>query len=226
MTRWLLLGAAYAWLGFTVGYFFRKGWEGLRGGALRDAGAAGGELVDWIDEDGRLQETVPRAEMRRRNLLHRVTHTYVFHPDGRVFVQQRTRTKDVYPGLFDVCVGGTVVSGESFASNAFRELHEEMGVRGVPLHPLFRHRFSDAHTNNLIQVYACCHGGPFRLQPEEVAGGDWQTLDQVEALIAAEKLCPDSAAGWRLFRQAYPGPRPFDALLRQVAPLAPPEEFS
>ena len=68
-------------------------------------------------------------------------------------------------------------------------------------------------------MYACRHSGPFRLQPEEVAGGAWHTLDQVEALIAEGRLCPDSAAGWRLFRQAFPGPRPFDAIAQQVAPL-------
>lgn len=157
------------------------------------------ERVDWIDEQGRTLETLTRAEVRRRNLLHRVTATFVFHPDGRVFVQRRTETKDVYPGLYDMAVGGTVVSGEGFAENARREIAEELGVRGVPLYRLFSHRFRDAHTHSLIEVFACEYDGPVTLQPEEVADGFWADAAAVEALIAEGRMCPDSVQAWRLY---------------------------
>jgi len=165
------------------------------------------ERVDWVDEDGRPIATVTRAEMRRRNLLHRVTATFVFHPDGRLFVQQRTATKDAYPGLFDMVVGGTVVSGETYEENACREIAEELGVRGVPVYHLFAHRFRDATTNSLIRVYACEYDGPVVFQPEEVADGFWAGLERVEALLDAGRMCPDSAAGWALFRRHFPTAR-------------------
>jgi isopentenyldiphosphate isomerase len=206
MVRWAVLAAVYGWIGFTVGYFFRKwlerSWLPLfRGGAALQA--AGDEAVDWVDEDDRVIAVLPRREIRRRNLLHRVTATFVFRPDGRVFLQQRTMTKDVYPGLYDPCVGGTVGSGESFAQNAVREIAEELGVRGVPVHELFAHRFRDAATNSLIRVFACIYEGPITLQASEVAGGDWAEEAQVEQLIAAGKVCPDSAVGWRLYRERF-----------------------
>jgi isopentenyldiphosphate isomerase len=219
MTRWLYISAFYGWLGFTFGYFFRKWLHGSflprRNAAASSAQtASSGEMVDWIDEQGRLVRSLPRAEMRRRNLLHRATATFVFHPDGRLFIQQRTMTKDVYPGLFDVCVGGTVVSGESFELNASREIGEELGVRGVPVYALFDHRFADDRTNNAIRVFACVYDGPVKFQLEEVADGFWADWAKVDSLLAAGKVCPDSTQGLRMYRQKF-GNRNF---AREIAP--------
>lgn len=177
------------------------------------------EMVDWIDEADRTLGSLPRAEIRRRNLLHRVTATFVFHPDGRVFVHQRSPEKDVYPALCDPCVGGTVVSGESYTANACRELDEELGVHGVPLYALFGHRFSDDVSCSLIRVFACVHPGPFTFQPEEVVGGRWHDEDGLEALIAAGRVCPDSTQGWRTYLQQHGHGRNF---ARDVAPALTP----
>ena len=178
-------------------------------------GDSGEEMLDWIDGDGTRLATLPRGEVRRRNLLHRVTATFVFHPDGRLFVHQRSPDKDVYPELFDVCVGGTVVSGESFPENACREIAEELGVRGVPLHPLFRHTFRDEFSHSLIEVYAVVHSGPMRLQAEEVAAGEWMEEAGALALAGEGKTCPDSTRGWRRYLDTHGEGRNF---ARDVAP--------
>jgi isopentenyldiphosphate isomerase len=173
------------------------------------------EMVDWIDEEGRTLASLPRAEIRRRNLLHRVTATFVFHPDGRVFVQQRSPHKDVYASLHDMCVGGTVVSGECYAANACREIEEELGVSGVPIYELFGHRYQDAVSSSLIRVYACVYDGPLRFQPEEVVGGRWCDEAEVERLVAAGQMCPDSTRGWRRYLDDHGRGRNF---ARDLAP--------
>ena len=216
MTPLLFTAAVYGWIGFTAGYFFRKWLEGslqprfqAQAAPTRQPQSAGSdtgpapEIVDWIDEDGRVLQSLPRAEIRGRNLLHRSSATFVFHPDGRLFVQQRTLTKDVYPGLFDVCVGGTVVSGETYDQNACREVAEELGIHGAPVYALFSHRFLDAHTNNAIRVFACVYDGPIVLQPEEVADGFWADRSRVETLLAGGRVCPDSVQGWRMYLERY-----------------------
>lgn len=204
----LLLAAVYGWLGFTLGYFFRKWLErrwmpGYQQTQETPPPASTAEQVDWIDEEGHVLGVVSRAEMRARNLLHRVTATLVFHPDGRLFVHQRTWSKDVYPGRYDLCVGGTVVSGEHPAGNAVRELEEELGVTGTAVLALFTHRFADSASNSEVHVFACVSEGPFRLQAEEVLHGDWRTEAQLDALIAEGQMCPDSVQGWQRYQQRF-----------------------
>lgn len=206
MTHGLFIAAVYLWIGFTAGYFFRKWLDGSllpRFRRERAARRAAEEPVDWVDEQDRVLAVLPRREIRRRNLLHRVTATFVFHPDGRLFLQERTLSKDVYPGLFDPCVGGTVGSGETFEQNAAREIAEELGIAVTSLYFLFGHRFQDGSTNSLIRVFACVYDGPVRLQEAEVAGGAWAGEAQVNALVAASRVCPDSAMGWKLYLDRF-----------------------
>jgi isopentenyldiphosphate isomerase len=229
MMRTAILAAVYGWLGFTCGWFFRKWLDSRWAPAFRQSRVPAGEpapsvpeRVDWVDEQGRVLDSLTRTAIRQRNLLHPVTATFVFHPDGRLFVHQRTLTKDVYPGRFDVCVGGTVVSGETFAANAVREVAEELRIRGAPVYALFRHRFQDEATHSLIQVFACVHGGAVTLQPEEVAAGFWADRAAVAELIRAGNVCPDSAQGWRMYVERY-GEANF---ARELAPAMTPAGIS
>jgi isopentenyldiphosphate isomerase len=218
MMRWMILAGIYGWIGFTTGYFFRKWLERSWRPRYQQNSAqhsSADEPVDWVDENDHVQEVRRRHEIRQGNLLHRVTATFVFHPDGRIFLQQRTSTKDVYPGLFDPCVGGTVTSGETYAENACREPAEELGAVNAPVYELFGHRFEDESTNSLIRVFACIYDGPIRLQESEVAGGAWADETEVERLIAARRVCPDSAAGWRLYLARFGTGRNF---ARDIAP--------
>ncbi|MDH4120264.1 MAG: NUDIX domain-containing protein [Deltaproteobacteria bacterium] len=158
------------------------------------------EQVDWIDDQGQVLGVVTRARMRAENLLHRVSSTLVTRADGRVFVQKRTLTKDVFPGLWDVFVGGTVASGETFEQNARRELGEELGIFGVPVLHLLDHTYRGPQTQAHIRVFTCRWEGPVTLQPEEVAAGHWAEPQEVDQLIAQGELCPDSAQGWGLVK--------------------------
>ena len=183
---------------------------------------ASAEWVDWIEETGRVLGVVSRAEMRRRNLLHPVTATFVFRPDGELFVQRRAASKDVYPGLSDLSVGGTVAHGEAFAHNAYREVAEELGVEGVPLFNLFRHRFQDDLTNSLIEVFACVYPGPIRLQAEEVSGGDWCSPSEAQGIAESEICCPDSRQAWRLYREQVRAEGPLSERIESGALLPVP----
>jgi len=152
----------------------------------------GYELVDVVDEDDRLVDVVPRREVRARNLLHRCTYVLVRRPDGRVLVHRRTETKDVYPGAYDMFAGGVLASGESYGDGAARELDEELGIAGVPLTPLFRHRYSGRSGEAWGAVYEVTWDGPVTHQENEVAWSAWVTLDELDRMLAEREFCLDS----------------------------------
>jgi isopentenyldiphosphate isomerase len=155
--------------------------------------SAGDEWVDVIDEDGRTVGVVTRREMRQRRLPHRCVYLLVFHGDGRLFIHQRTATKDVYPAHWDVAVGGVLAAGESFDEGVRREASEELGVELQP-EALFPFRYADEKTIVQAHVYRAVHDGPFRLQPEEILCGEFVSLADLSRRAVQAPFCPDGLA--------------------------------
>ena len=149
------------------------------------------ELVDVVDEDDRVLRRATRAEMRRDNLLHRAVYILVRNARDEIFVHRRTTTKDVYPGYWDVTVGGVVAADEGYDRAARRELAEEIGVECDVVEPLFHVRYRDASTQLIGRAYLATHDGPVRLQAEEIAHGAFVTLAEAERIIRDEPCCPD-----------------------------------
>ena len=149
------------------------------------------EFVQIVDENNEEIAVLSRRLMREQNLIHRASYVLLFNHRDELFVQQRTLSKDIYPGYHDVAAGGVVVAGESYEESAARELTEELGVKDVPLLPCFDHYFEDEGNRVWGRVFRCRHEGPFTLQAEEVAGGRFMTLEQVMALSEREPFTPD-----------------------------------
>ena len=153
------------------------------------------EVVALYDADGRQVGSAPRSRMRAENLRHGATGVIVRDPLGRVFVHRRTDTKDVYPGRYDFTAGGVLLAGEDPADAARREAEEELGVSS-PLVPLGEADYADGHTTYRAFLFETTWDGPIRLQPEEVASGEWLTLEQLVAMLddPTVLMMPDARA--------------------------------
>ena len=149
------------------------------------------EQVIITDAANRVVGAAPRWRMRRENLIHRATYILVFNADGEIFVHQRTFTKDVYPGFYDVAAGGVVQAGESYDDSARRELAEELGIVDRPLEPLFDTYWEDDRCRAWGRVYRCVHDGPVVLQPEEIIDGRFMQPEAVLNDLPADRLTPD-----------------------------------
>ncbi|MGI9255137.1 MAG: NUDIX hydrolase, partial [Thermomicrobiales bacterium] len=95
-----------------------------------------GELFDVVHADGTpTGRTKPRAAVHHDGDWHRALHLWVagIAENGQPFLmfQQRSPAKDTWPGRFDATVGGHFGAGETLA-DAFREVHEEIGIHPDP----------------------------------------------------------------------------------------------
>jgi 8-oxo-dGTP pyrophosphatase MutT (NUDIX family) len=72
-----------------------------------------------------------------------------------------------------------------------RELSEEMGIRDVPLTPLFTFAFTDAHLYVWGRVFACVYDGEVVLQVDEVESGAFVPLDALLRHIHTAPYAPD-----------------------------------
>jgi isopentenyldiphosphate isomerase len=144
-----------------------------------------------VDEADRVTGTAPRRQIRARNLLHRGIAVIVRNPAGEIYVHRRTPTKDVFPDMYDMVVGGMVTAGESYEEAARRELSEELGIEGSEPAFLLRHRYRGDRNNAWISLYEILWPGPIRLQHEEIAWGAFMAVEKVEAKRGEWRFAPD-----------------------------------
>jgi 8-oxo-dGTP pyrophosphatase MutT (NUDIX family) len=145
-----------------------------------------------VDKENNVIGSAPRYVMRRDGLIHRATYILVFSHAGDLFVHQRTFNKDIFPGYYDLCVGGVVTAGETYEESAAREIEEEIGIRNVPLQAHFD--FYGEYENQKVwgRVFSCISDGPFLLQAEEVISGAFYSVEEALGLTLTNACTPDS----------------------------------
>ena len=131
------------------------------------------ELVDIVDAHDRVVRTVGRQQMRTERLRHRAVFVAVMHPDGRLLVHQRSELKDLWPGRWDLAVGGVVSSGETYDDAARREVAEEIGIESAPQPLNGGGSYDDADVSLIGRCYLLVHPGPFTFADGEVVRAEW-----------------------------------------------------
>lgn len=157
------------------------------------------EQVAWVDEEDRPLGALPRAELRDKGLIGRGTFILLFNGAGELCVHRRTLSKALYPGFWDVAAGGMVGPHEGYAEAAARELHEELGIAGVPLREHGRFFFEEPGNRLWGAVYSAVSDAPLALQPEEVLEARFMAPREALAHSRHESYCPDSLEALRLF---------------------------
>jgi isopentenyldiphosphate isomerase len=135
--------------------------------------------------------------MRAGRLLHRCVFVAVVHPDGRLLVHRRSEHKDVWPGWFDIAVGGVVAAGEGYDAAARREVAEEVGLDNagpVAVDDGVARLYRDDMVALLGRCYRVEHPGPFTFADGEVVEARWVDRAELAHLLATERFLPDSLA--------------------------------
>lgn len=154
--------------------------------------ASDAELVAWVDEQDQLLGSIPRAQLRERQLIGRGTFILLFNSAGQLCVHRRTFSKALYPGFWDVAAGGMVQAHESYAESAARELAEELGIADAELHEHQRFYFEQADNRLWCAVFSAVSDAPLVLQPEEVLEAHFMTPEHALNESAVRDYCPDS----------------------------------
>src|SRR3989338_6629550 len=101
--------------------------------------------VDIVGEKDNVVGCEEKDIAHQRGLWHRMSGIYLTNSEGKLLLQKRSATKDVFPNLWTQSVGGHVDAGESYETAALRELKEELGILNLELRQL--------HKYNLEEVY-------------------------------------------------------------------------
>lgn len=158
------------------------------------------ELIAWVDEHDQLLGALPRAQLREQQLIGRGTFILLFNRAGELCVHQRSESKAVYPGFWDLAAGGMVDAGEQYLAAAERELAEELGVRGVPLREHGRFLFDQPGNRLWCAVYSAQFDGDVSTQAVEIQQHCWLNPQLLAAHMAQFSYCPDSLQAWAFYQ--------------------------
>ena len=161
------------------------------------------EIFDVVDENDVVVGQASRREVHRRDLRHRAVHVLIFNHRGEVFLQQRSLSKDNWPGVWDSSSSGHLDAGEAYDACCLREVGEELGLdlASVP-DRLFKLEATPETGWEFCWVYRAAHEGPFVLQPSEVRGGGWFPPRAVTDWIARRP--EDFASAFRVLWRRIP----------------------
>lgn len=158
------------------------------------------EYFETIDEEGRPTGLVARPDVHRKGLWHRSINLFLFHPDGRVYLQRRSENKDVWPCAWDLSVGEHLKPGETVEQAARRGLEEELSIRGVEVErwgPEMRFRTIDEekgiHDYEVQQCFRAVYDGEVRPAADEVAEVRLMTVEELKDRIDKE---PERFTPW------------------------------
>lgn len=146
------------------------------------------ELFDLVNENDEVIGEVRRAVANSDpSMFHRAVVIYVFNKKGELFLQKRSQTKDIEPGIWSVSASGHVARGDTYEQTAMRELEEELGIR-TTMKFIKKCVILSERETEINSVYQAIHEGPFVLPPDEVETGAFFSLKKIEERYAQNLL--------------------------------------
>ncbi len=136
-------------------------------------------------------QTVVRGESFPEELLRVVIHIAVINSAGKMLIQRRQPFKHGWPGMWDVTVGGHILSGETSAQGAQRELFEELGIQAdmSRMRPSFTVNFRSGFDDYYI-LQMDTELRALKLQPEEVCDAAWADEEEILRMIDEGSFIP------------------------------------
>ncbi|SMP38859.1 NUDIX domain-containing protein [Sphaerochaeta associata] len=162
------------------------------------------EYWDLYDNE---RKALGRTHLRGRplpeNTYHVVVSVWTVNQDNKLLLTLRSEEKELYPNLWEN-TSGSVVSGETSAQAALRELEEETGIVATEDELVFlgtaRKVFSFV---DIYLVRKTMKDSAIRLQQGETTAYRWVTLPELEHIHRQGKLAFPVAYRFEQFRTLF-----------------------
>ena len=155
------------------------------------------ESFEVIDEKGRVVGEKPRGEVHAQGLRHRGVYLIIKDEEGRIFLQQRAKDKDLMPSAWDLSCAEHLKPKESYRDACVRGAEEELGIKVQNVKYLgeidFYFKYPRGQIDNeLNQIFVGEGIGEIKFQDGEVQAGKFVLVKEVlkEMEEKPEKFTP------------------------------------
>lgn len=148
------------------------------------------EPVDILDEKGQpTGQVLMKSEVHAKSLWHPVTHLWIYNSKNQLLFQKRAPQKLVWPGKWDVSIGGHMAAGETPEQAVIKEAGEELSLKlqagqAEFLKTIRLEEPMDGWVNRIfIHVFlllADLDTKTLKLEEEEVSEARWFSVPEIE----------------------------------------------
>jgi isopentenyldiphosphate isomerase len=158
------------------------------------------EIFPVVDEEGNTVGKAPRSVCHdgKSMLLHPVVHLHLFNSKGELFLQKRSKTKDIQPGKWDTSVGGHVDLGETIEHALLREAEEELGL--TDFNPIFlgKYIWESSREKELVNSFSAIYDEKPEINKNEIEDGRFWSVKEIKYHLGKEIFTPNFEHEFRL----------------------------
>jgi isopentenyldiphosphate isomerase len=124
-------------------------------------------------------------------LLHPVVHLHLFNSKHELFLQKRSKNKDIQPGKWDTSVGGHVSPGEAPAEALIREAGEELGLKSFVPEFLEKYIWESSRERELVNSFSTISDAIPVIDKDEIEEGRFWTLKEIKENLGKNIFTPN-----------------------------------
>lgn len=159
--------------------------------------------LEVVDRHNRPMAVFPRTLVHDQKLLHRRVVVLLYNRHKKLYLQQRSQKRLIFPGCWDVSVSGHVQAGESCLEAALRNLRDEIGVTLTRLRTVNQLNPGHVSGHEFVTLFSTgpCDQVPAP-NPADVSKGLFVEKHEFDYLVKSFEhlLTPALLAFWRLGR--------------------------
>lgn len=151
------------------------------------------ELLTEVDVNNKIIGAIPRGLAHQSpDKIYRTIYIVIKNNEGKLLLQRRSSSKDLYPNCWDLSVGGHVIYGQNYEETAIKELKEEMGLTATKADLRFIGEVlvKLPSSNEFFHVYEYSLKDTDQIifSAEEVSEILWMSLKEIKNSLSNQKI--------------------------------------